>query len=194
MATPAVIFQDDNFLAVYSKTAEELANLLRKKRLPSSGNRLELAKRLYFAEKLNLTDYPSESELENLTKRRYQEKLTVDGKQLPDPYSVTSGWQDDVNQWPTVHSNNIYTYLLETPSVFDHEALKATKSLQGYKFYADGWIKTTLVLNIHGHNLCFLKSFVRHSMKIRDKCHDVWVLIKKDTGDVLASHCTCMAG
>ena len=65
-------------------------------------------------------------------KAHYTKKLTLNNDEiLPDPYSIKEGWSDDVGLLlPDVAYPDIYTYLIETPSEFTKDKLKAYKSLE----------------------------------------------------------------
>ena len=58
----------------------------------------------------------------------YFKKLTLsDGTILTDPYALTQ-WKDDVTGLPSVEWPEIYSYLIEKPSVYSKEKLRAYKS------------------------------------------------------------------
>ncbi|CAC5380598.1 unnamed protein product [Mytilus coruscus] len=50
------------------------------------------------------------------------------------------------------------------------------------------------IYDVNGSPFCFLKADVIGSMKIRDKPHQPWVCLAKDTADIYCAHCTCLAG
>ncbi|CAC5403623.1 unnamed protein product [Mytilus coruscus] len=54
-------------------------------------------------------------------------------KSLPDPYVLTEKWSTDPNTWPDLTFGDIYLYLIDTPSIFTKESMKAYKSLEAYK-------------------------------------------------------------
>ena len=51
----------------------------------------------------------------------------LDGSSLPN------------HEWPAVKYPDIFNYLITTPSKYTKD-LKVYKSLEGYKFFMDGWI------------------------------------------------------
>lgn len=73
--------------------------------------------------------------LPNDAKNRYSTKLFYDAgtKSLPDPYVLTEKWSTDPNTWPDLTFGDIYLYLIDTPSIFTKESMKAYKSLEAYK-------------------------------------------------------------
>uniref|UniRef100_A0A1X7UUJ3 SWIM-type domain-containing protein n=1 Tax=Amphimedon queenslandica TaxID=400682 RepID=A0A1X7UUJ3_AMPQE len=56
-----------------------------------------------------------------------------------------------------------------------------------------GWVHTVWLFPISGTNNCTLKK-VRPSQRTNDKPHEAWVGLKKDAGDIITAHCSCMAG
>ena len=74
--------------------------------------------------------------LGHLAKKRYSEKLTVDGREIQDPYEILDdSWIDDVTKWPKVEFSDLYTYLIETKGHFTKENLRAYKSLEAYNYF-----------------------------------------------------------
>lgn len=73
------------------------------------------------------------------------------------------------NHWPDVSYADVYNYLIIlTPSLYTHEQLKAYKSLDGYNFYANGWVSD---MNVTSVQLSRSKNFiatalVKHSQKL----------------------------
>ena len=59
-------------------------------------------------------------------KTRYNEKLTLnDGTQLEDPYAIECEWTDDITKLPNICWSDVTKYLIETPSAYTKEAVKA---------------------------------------------------------------------
>ena len=66
----------------------------------------------------------------------YDRKLTTaDGKKLPDPMSLKD-WKNNVALSSDVNWPDIYNYLVNTPSEYTHESMKAYKSLNAYELFA----------------------------------------------------------
>ena len=75
-------------------------------------------------------------------KKDYLAKLTLStGEQLPDPFILHSNWSDDVSLLPHLTYPDIYHYLIEYPSQFSKESLKAYKSLESYNFFVSGHVQ-----------------------------------------------------
>ena len=128
-------------------------------------------------------------QLEEVTKQCYIEKLDKLGG-INDPYSaepttVCEDWQN----WPDVEYADIYNYLIETPSVYTCNSLKAYKNLKAYNYYVNGWIDDVRVVQItklcHPHYM--VTASVRHSQKLS-------VAPVKENGIVVCTHCSCMVG
>jgi hypothetical protein len=68
-------------------------------------------------------------------KRRYSLKLLYSHGtcSLPDPYQLTENWSRNPDTWPDLTFGDIYLYLMDTPSLFTKESMKAYKSLDAYK-------------------------------------------------------------
>ena len=92
----------------------------------------------------------------------YQKKLTLsDGNTLPHPYSLPHGWKSDVTLMPDITWPHVYNYLINTPSTFSKESLKAYKSLEAFNFYENGHVQDVYYHSINEENcFCFIKSEV----------------------------------
>ena len=91
----------------------------------------------------------------------YDRKLTTaDGKKLPDPMSLKD-WKNNVALLPDVSWPDIYNYLVNTPSEYTHESMKAYKSLKAYEFFVCGHVHDVFYHQIDkNNNFCFVKSKV----------------------------------
>ena len=136
--------------------------------------------------------------LDKIPQARYREKLAMLGD-IEDPYftldtrcSSDQGieWQN----WPNVLYPDIYNYFIETPSEYTKQELKAYKSLDGYKYFVDGWVSDILVLPLSSRpNVCLTSCKVKHSQRLSAAPLQPWVAVEKD-GLVVCAHCNCMAG
>ena len=129
-------------------------------------------------------------------RKRYITKLNIDSESLSDPYNVSQDeWIDDTRKWPSLEFGDIYTYLIETKGPYTKESLKAFKSLEAYNYYHSGYVRTVYIHETNSSSkYVTLKAKVNPSQKSQDKPHEAWVILHKETGSVMAGHCTRMAG
>lgn len=102
---------------------------------------------------------------------QYQKKLKLsDGTQLPDPLSLND-WKSDVRLLPDIGWGDLNNYLINTPSVFTQQSLKAYKSLEAYNFFVCGHVQDVYYNNISDDSkFCFLKSEVYFLFKVEILC------------------------
>ena len=82
-------------------------------------------------------------------KKRYKEKLSKLGLRI-DPYLMDADqWSTSRNVWPSVEFPDICVYLLNSPSPYTKEALKAYKSSEGYAYFVAGFVDQVLVTKIN---------------------------------------------
>ena len=86
-------------------------------------------------------------------RKRYSTKLLYDKgtKSLPDPYNIRrEKWSNDLCLWPDLQFAQIFMYLIETPALFSHAAMKNFKSLEAYRYF------------IMMFDLCSFSNFLRY--------------------------------
>ncbi|XP_013399038.1 uncharacterized protein LOC106165379 [Lingula anatina] len=128
--------------------------------------------------------------LESDVQRRYDEKIRDIGGL--DPYCIAKKDLDkDKKSWPHVTTVDLVDFLIFRKSYYTTDELRSYKSLEAYKLFQDGWIKEILHKEINSFHL--LKAKVYHSMRIREKPLEPWVIVS-NKGDIRSGHCTCMAG
>ena len=138
--------------------------------------------------------------LDEVAKKRYQEKLAMLGHGgMKDPYVAINEvglsiqcleWQE----WPCVEYPDIYNYFVASPSCYTKEQLRAYKSLDGYKYFVDGWVSNVVVWPVPENPRVFVVcGRVKHSQRLSLKPLQPWVVIEKE-GMVVCAHCDCMAG
>ena len=130
-------------------------------------------------------------ELSKEAKCQYNEKLDMLHLKAG-PYTFSrEEWSSDISLWPEVEYPDIYNYLINTPSPYTKDELKAYKSLEGYMYSTDGWVDQVMSYAIERGVL--LTARVRHSQKVSATPVKPWVAAEKG-GTVICAHCTCMAG
>ena len=129
-------------------------------------------------------------QLDSKAKARYEAKLDIIGPNFDDPYTLTAAASSD--SMPEVEYPDIYNYLVNTPSPYTKEDLKAYKNLDGYKYLLAGWVGDLSVYNLSSGNFV-VKAKVRHSQTVLAQPTQPWVTAEPKR-TVLAAHCTCMAG
>ena len=135
--------------------------------------------------------------LEEVPKVRYNETLAMLGG-MEDPYatiaSASSEASIDWQHWPDIQYPDIYNYFIATPSGHTKQELKAYKSLEGYKYFIDGWVSYILVLPMPSCPSAYLVSGrMKHSQRLSASPLKPWAAVQKD-GVVVCAHCDCMAG
>jgi hypothetical protein len=95
-------------------------------------------------------------------KQHYKSKLTLaDNTQLPDPYTLTEDWKNDVLLMPDITYADIYNYLINTPSMYTKESLKSFRSLEGYIFFQERHVHDIFINHIQDNcDFCYIKSQV----------------------------------
>ncbi|XP_013401791.1 uncharacterized protein LOC106167536 [Lingula anatina] len=126
--------------------------------------------------------------LEGDVRRRYEEKIVDIGK---DPYEIEKkDFTKDKKFWPHVNSVDLFDFLILRKSFYSSDQLRSYKALEAYRLFQDGWIKEILHMELNSCHL--LKAKVNHSMRIREKPLEPWIIIS--SGGINSAHCTCMAG
>ena len=133
--------------------------------------------------------------LEETAKSRYREKLAMLGG-IADPYISMDLEQESLEwqKWPEVTFPDIYSYLINTPSPYTMQELKAYKSLEGYRQFVDGWVSNVIVSTTPFCTDKFIVTAkIKHSQRLSNAPAKAWVATEK-TGAVICAHCDCMAG
>ena len=66
------------------------------------------------------------NELKKEEKAKYKRKFTLtNGQLLPDPYGTVENWRSDAKLMSDISWGDIYNYLINSPSEYTHDNLKA---------------------------------------------------------------------
>ena len=66
------------------------------------------------------------NKLQKEDKAKYKRELTLtNGQSLPDPYGIVENWKSDAKLMPDVSWGDMYNYLVNSPSKYTHDNLKA---------------------------------------------------------------------
>ena len=178
---------------------EELKTFLRLRGLKLTGKKNELVARVFVAVENDIPVVKTAEDIEKEMAASYQDKLILeDGVIMPDPFKLETGWlkeEEGMKFWPLTLYPDIFNFLAFHPSELSSKDLNDYKTSKAYSYHSQGWVSTLDFHNISGSSkYCVLKGTCRPSQRINDIPHKLWVYIQKQSGKVVSSHCTCMAG
>ena len=132
------------------------------------------------------------NELDTSVKKRYQKKLKSIGENVDDPYIFGPG-PGITDFMPEVEYPDIYNFLINTPSPYTKDELKAYKSLEGYQYLVAGWVSNISVHSVSSDDTkVVLTARVRHSQAVSATPLRTWVAAER-CRTIICAHCTCMA-
>nr|XP_047129777.1 uncharacterized protein LOC124809815 [Hydra vulgaris] len=128
----------------------------------------------------------------------YTKKLTLkNGEVLSDPFIIEpKEWSNDLNHLPNITWQDVTQYLIDTPSIYTKESIRAYKSLEAFDYFTCGHVQECFYNKISNRSkFCFIKSKVLPSQRQNNKnMYNVWTCLEKELGWVLTANCSCMAG
>ena len=133
--------------------------------------------------------------LEPVAKERYLEKLRLlSMSEKGDPYASSNEMKfvDNVALWPAMEFGHIFCYFIEHPGTYTKRELMQWKSLDAYKYFKSGYV-CTLRVWASSSSCCIVRALVNPSQKAPEKVSRAWIGLRPD-GEIMAAHCTCMAG
>lgn len=76
--------------------------------------------------------------------------MLVNSERLPHPYwRDPKEWVDDPTKWPMIQWPDIYAYLIEKPSVYTNEKLRAYKSVDAYNYAVCGYVQDVMYSDLN---------------------------------------------
>ena len=149
--------------------------------------------RAFCAWEENLTIDEKAEEAEQRLLSEYRQKLTINQETIPDPFSLSNGWNGEKNgmsSWPSIYiTDDIMKRLLNE-----------YKEGKAYRYFDCGWVQEIYIHKIsEKSDNCVLKAKVTPSQSINNKYYQTWAIVEKDLllrpgGKILSSYCTCTAG
>ena len=137
------------------------------------------------------------SSLNAIGQHRYMDKLRLlDLSLADDPYNVANSisFVKDMSHWPPLEYGHIFCYFVDRPGVYTRQQMLQWKQLDAYNYFTSGFVRTVEMWDLRNTSECvILKALVNPSMKNPENAHSAWVATKKSR-DIVAAHCTCMAG
>ena len=87
--------------------------------------------------------------LDSVGKERYKAKLRMIGLE-EDPYTINRDcWTNNRELWPSVMFPDIYMYLINSPSPYTKERLKAYKATDAWAYFTAGFVSDVLLLKVN---------------------------------------------
>ena len=91
----------------------------------------------------------------------YKQRLILkNGTTLTDPALIPeASWSSQMTKWPALEWPDIYTYIIDRPSEYTKESLKAYKSLDAYSYIHSGNVQEVMYYDQDvacKYNSCFI--------------------------------------
>ena len=142
-----------------------------------------------------LSTYAEELSIED--RETYAKKLTLNNETLlPDPLNINDNkWSSDITFLPDLSWPDIVNYVINTPSEFTKDKIKAYKSLEAYNFFVNGHVQDVFIHKLEKFQFSFLKTKVLPSQRQGQKqvLYESWVAMHR-TGWILCANCSCTSG
>ena len=129
--------------------------------------------------------------LDPVARDRYNEKLKLlDLSETEEPYELwkTDKFVDDMTLWPAVEYGHIFCYFVDRPGTFTKTQLMQWKSMDAYNYFQSGHVRS-----VQSKCSVIVMALVNPSQSSPNNAHQPWVGMRR-SGEIIAAHCTCMAG
>ena len=179
----------DKFLALGTN---KLSDFLAVRGLKTSGTHVELVARAFAAAELNIPIIATSEEQQCTLKVQYEKLLNDSG--ITDPRAIPENEKvDDITKWPPVTLGCIFSFILKVKD-FDREYIGKYKDQKAYSYFDSGFVGAILINfpDIKPHHVLIFCN-VTASQSINEQ-KQLWILINKQTGEIVAAWCSCMAG
>ena len=190
-----------DLFSLWKKT--QLQDYLKERELPVTGTKAELVALAFAAWTMKVPVKVTDQEKKAQKAAAYHSLLTINGKQLPDPFTLVDGWEGEETgrlKWPCTMMDDISVFLEKHDVVIGQASLHKRllsdyKEGKAFSYFASNFLFEVLYHPVEDAcAYCFLKTKCRPSFAVHDEPHDVWVCIQKETGSVESAFCTCFAG
>ena len=97
----------------------ELKDYLKVRGLKTSGNKNELVAPVFCSMENNVMPVKTDVDVEENLKKKYEKKLRVDDRLIPDPFKIQYGWLEEdegMAFWPMLLYPDIFNYLMFYPA------------------------------------------------------------------------------
>ena len=120
------------------------------------------------------------------------EEIAEQLSKLPKFEEITD-WTKSLDCLEEFGYGQLFVYLVESrDKTFDHQSMRAFKSLKGYLFFADGFVKNMWIYCHPETGLLVFLAYCYHSLTTEPSLQ-VFVCLSKQ-GDVYSAQCNCISG
>ena len=166
-------------------------------RLTGASKKFEIVERLMAMSLIDAMRKDGESETARLT--YITDSVRTRLSDLPRFAEVKDWSKDFCTSILKFHFMDIFTYLVYGRNkTFDMEAMKAFRSLKGYVFFRDQYVRNVWTKHFpceqaDGVDITYIRGYVHHSLSC-DPSLVVFAALNSQTGEVYSAQCNCVAG
>lgn len=178
-------------------TVDALKDYCKKRSYKVSGTLEELQARVYVLYNKRVPVDPTAAEEARAIKSDYK-KLYEEGPGYSANPERLQAWineKNSINSWPPVSYVDICKFIQKKGCSLTKEALSTYKTGKAFSLFYNDYVQEVYYHAIRkDHPCCYLKAECKHSNKVNDPNHSVWVKVVKETGEICSGYCTCYAG
>ena len=178
-------------------TVKELTDYLRKRGVTTSGyNKQKLVQLATAVADIALPQDPDLASFDSA--RSLREKLERAGCSFDDPMKIT-GYTENFESIPDFGLYDIFNYLIVNRTDYDRKKLKAYKSFEDYRLFADGNVEQMKFNEVsEASSVCVFLAQVKPTQKdktyLNKQTYLAWIVMKKCNGQVEVAYCECPGG